>query len=281
MRTFVTGDTHGAYRALTQVLERSNFNKEEDILIQLGDIVDGWSEVYECVEELLTIKNLISIRGNHDDWFRSFLLNNEHPVLWKQGGLGTLTSYCKYSNKNIKSNGLNFETDLLNTDISINHINFFKNQKPFYIDSNNNLFVHGGFNRHFDINDQIYNGEDILMWDRDLWLSAMSYGTISENIGRYKFKMYNKFKEVFIGHTSTTNWNKVTNVDAYSKESNEYIGTKELIQSNDLPMNRANIWNLDTGAGFNGKLTIMDVNTKNYWQSDSVQSLYPNEKGRN
>lgn len=29
-----------------------------------------------------------------------------------------------------------------------------------------------------------------------------------------------------------------------------------------------------------GKLTIMDLDTQEYWQSDLVKELYPNEKGR-
>jgi len=52
-RTFVMGDIHGAYRALVQCLQRSGFDYQYDILIQLGDIVDGHDEVFECVEELL------------------------------------------------------------------------------------------------------------------------------------------------------------------------------------------------------------------------------------
>lgn len=28
------------------------------------------------------------------------------------------------------------------------------------------------------------------------------------------------------------------------------------------------------------KLTIMDLATREYWQSDNVQDLYPNQKGR-
>ena len=28
------------------------------------------------------------------------------------------------------------------------------------------------------------------------------------------------------------------------------------------------------------KLTIMDLDTQEYWQSDLVKELYPNEKGR-
>ena len=46
-------------------------------------------------------------------------------------------------------------------------------------------------------------------------------------------------------------------------------------------MKAANIWNLDTGAGFEGKLTIMNVDTKEYYQSDKLTTLYTNERGRN
>lgn len=46
-------------------------------------------------------------------------------------------------------------------------------------------------------------------------------------------------------------------------------------------MQGTNVWNIDTGAGFKGKLTIMDADTKEFWQSDPVPELYPNEKGRN
>ena len=42
-----------------------------------------------------------------------------------------------------------------------------------------------------------------------------------------------------------------------------------------------NIWNIDTGAAFKGSLTIMDVDTKEFWQSEPLPNLYPNEKGRN
>jgi len=70
-------------------------------------------------------------------------------------------------------------------------------------------------------------------------------------------KTADKFKEIYIGHTATTAWDK------------------------DTPMQAGNIWNLDTGAGFKGRLTIMDIDTKEFWQSDPVQELYKNEKGRN
>jgi len=36
---------------------------------------------------------------------------------------------------------------------------------------------------------------------------------------------------------------------------------------------------MDTGAGWSGKLTIMDIDTNEFWQSDVVKDLYP-EGGR-
>lgn len=244
---YVIGDLHGTYKALKQCLERSNFDYENDELITLGDICDGYSEVYECVEELLKIKHRIDIRGNHDDWFLTFLNTGVHPDNWTQGGYKTLQSYCN----NIKDVELiKYNNHLIgykpqNTPQS--HIDFFRNQVYYYIDQDSNIFVHGGFNRHFSIEDKIYNKSNILMWDRDLWYQALSFNSVQG----YNFK--NDFNEIFLGHTSTINW------------------------KTDLPMHSANVWNLDTGAGYNGKLTIMNVETKEFWQSDNVRELYHNE----
>jgi serine/threonine protein phosphatase 1 len=46
------------------------------------------------------------------------------------------------------------------------------------------------------------------------------------------------------------------------------------------PIYGGHVWNLDTGGGWEGKLTIMDIDTEQYWQSDFVYTLYPNCKGR-
>lgn len=248
---YVIGDIHGAHKALIQCLERSNFDYEKDELITLGDICDGYSEVYECVEELLKIKNRTDIKGNHDSCFLEFIQTGDHPRQWLQGGDKTLKSYCLHTDREycVKMNG--YMTSLLSTDIPIEHINFFNNQVSFYIDKDVNIFVHGGFNRHFHIYDDVHNPPDILMWDRDLWYQALSFSSITGA----KFK--NVFNEIFIGHTSTQNW------------------------KTDKPMHAANVWNLDTGCGYKeGKLTIMNLETKEYWQSDRLKELYTNENGR-
>jgi len=65
------------------------------------------------------------------------------------------------------------------------------------------------------------------------------------------------FAEIYIGHTPTLRIGNLT------------------------PVKAANVWNIDTGAGFTGSLTMMDADTKEFWQSDPLPTLYPSEKGRN
>jgi serine/threonine protein phosphatase 1 len=40
------------------------------------------------------------------------------------------------------------------------------------------------------------------------------------------------------------------------------------------------VWYLDQGGGFEGKLSLMDIDTHEFWQSDKVVNLYPGFHGR-
>lgn len=257
-RRFVMGDIHGAHKALEQVLARANFDFENDTLIQLGDVADGWSEVAQCVDTLLKCKNLISIKGNHDEWFYEWLTRGEHPCSWLQGGEGTLSSYCKRVNKPFWAAFGGFASHLNITDIPLDHIEFWKNQQLYALDEDGNLFVHGGFNRHHTLLENRTGFAEIFYWDRDLWLAALSYESSEK---KYPFKIKGQFKEIFIGHTPTINW----------KDINGPIT---------IPMKAANIWNMDTGGGFKGKISIMDIETKEVFQSDFAHELYVGERGR-
>jgi serine/threonine protein phosphatase 1 len=249
MRTFVMGDIHGCAKGLVQCLERSRFDKEKDTLIQLGDICDGWTEVHQCVEILLSIKNLISIRGNHDAWFNHWLLFGVHPVHWMYGGEGTLASYIDASKQDYRpvmyKGG--WKSGLNPSEVDPRHLTFFNSQNNYYVDDQNRIFVHGGFDREISIKNQDSNE---FFWDRHLVMTSMSC------VNGQKLKTADGFVEIYVGHTSTMNWGK------------------------NIPIVRGGVHNLDTGAGFDGRLTIMEVETGEYCQSDLVTKLYPDEKGR-
>lgn len=259
-RTLVIGDIHGNYKGLIQCLELSKFDYKNDTLISLGDVVDGHHDSFEVVEELLKIKNLIAIKGNHDDWFNQWIQTGINPINWQQGQKATGISYLNYSRPNkpwidVNDELSGFEISIRSGDIPDRHIKFFEDQLSYYRDDENNLFIHGGFNRHFYLHEQL---SYTFWWDRDLWSQALSFGNMTavEGLSRPKFKMIENFKEVFIGHTTTECWGQT------------------------IPMNAANIWNLDTGGGMFGKVSIMDIKTKEFWQSDTGRELYPDYLGR-
>lgn len=251
MRTFVMGDIHGAYKCLLQCLQRSGFQYRKDRLIQLGDVVDGYPDVYECIEELLKIDNLVALKGNHEDWLAEFCGTGYHPVHWRYGGTGTLESYFKYCSRKkvIMRSGSGFKTSLNPEDIPAAHREFFSRQQLYFEDEDGRFYVHGGFDRAMPLDAQKPGS---YFWDRSLWDAALAWQE-KENLepGQPCFKMSVSFSEIFIGHTPTTQW------------------------KSDVPMKTAHIYNCDTGAGGTGRLTIMDVNSKQYWQSDSVRCLYP------
>lgn len=238
MKTFALGDVHGAYKALVQVLERSNFNKEEDRLICLGDVADGWGEVPECFDELLSIKNLIYINGNHDVWCLEWMNTGYAKHIWtSQGGKATLDSYAL-----LLASG--------DTRRQVRHQNLLEQSPYYFIDEENRLYVHGGFDWHKPIEDQF--GE-YLIWDRHMWITANMWHRNKND----KHRTMGGYKEVFIGHTTTSR------IDPLLK-----------------PVHACNVWNLDQGAGWEGKLTLMNVDTHEYFQSDIVKDLYPDEIGR-
>lgn len=243
MQTFVMGDIHGNLGGLRQCLQRSQFDYLTDSLIQLGDIVDGGGLSYECVEELLKIRYLISIRGNHDAWLQTFIETAYHPVNWGYGAIQTARSYAKHAGKHLKvrNTSQGIKSSLNPDDIPVHHQAFFKQQRLYHIDANNNCFVHAGFDPNVPFKEQ---RPENYYWDRLLWQAALRWQVTQKyDENQAPFDTIHKFSTIFLGHTSTTHWG-IT-----------------------VPMKAANIYNLDTGSGAKGKLTIMNVQTKKFWQS--------------
>lgn len=240
-RTLVFGDIHGGLNALFQLLERVSIS-ENDRLIFLGDYVDGWGESAQVIDFLIDLskkRECIFIKGNHDAWCQEWLMNDVINDIWfLHGGKSTIESYQNF-------------------DLSEKHQHreFFNQMKDYFIDENNNLFIHAGFSSMHGPEKEHYQTN--FSWDRTLWEMAL---TMDKRIKKDSI-LYPKrlllFNEIYIGHTPTLHYDV------------------------EIPMQGCNVWNIDTGAGFYGKLSCIDVESKEFWQSDVVQILYPNEKGRN
>ncbi|ANW97352.1 metallophosphatase [Wenyingzhuangia fucanilytica] len=239
-RTLVIGDIHGGLKALDQVLERAEVTTD-DLLIFLGDYVDGWGQAFEVINRLISLKSshdCIFLRGNHDELFYDWLTKSKDNPNWlHHGGQATINSYADRPYNFIKI-----------------HINFLENLENYYLDNQNRLFIHAGFTNVRGVEEEHFT--KMFYWDRSLWEMALASRNLPLEDEFYpeRLKLY---KEIFIGHTALSKINI------------------------SQPLNVANVWNIDTGAAFTNPLTIMDIDTKEFWQSDPLPSLYPNEKGRN
>lgn len=247
-RVLVLGDIHGGLLGLKQAMERANVSVN-DTLIFLGDYVDGWNDSAPLIDYLMALDKThycIFIRGNHDWWFEDFMEYGAPCEAWlEHGGITTRRSYREFGLLGENSDIVEFNK----------HKNFFRRMHTHYVDEHNRLFVHGGYSStegirgEFDIT-RVY-------WDRTLYENAVTIHRQCKSNYERERRYPNRLKiysEIFVGHTTT------------------------MLLGEDKPINAFNLWNLDTGAGTNGKITIMDVDSKEYWQSDLLRDLYPDDQ---
>ena len=240
-RTLVFGDIHGGLKALIQLLEKVDLN-ENDRLIFLGDYVDGWSESAQVVDFLID-------------------LSQEQECIFIRGNHDV---WChEWLNKDVVNDiwylhgGKSTIESYQNIDAleKGKHLDFFANMKDYFVDEHNNLFIHAGFSSMHGPEKEHYASN--FSWDRTLWEMALTMDKRIQKDSLSYPKRLLLYNEIYIGHTPTLHY-KI-----------------------EIPMQGCNVWNIDTGAGFYGKLSCIDIKTKVFWQSDAVQTFYPNEKGRN
>lgn len=243
-KTYVIGDIHGGLKALIQVLERAKISKE-DTLIFLGDFVDGWSESPAVLDFLIALEkshNCIFIKGNHDDLVLQWLTGNKVDF-----------NEQLWFHHGGKATALAYEK--ISTSEKEAHITFLQSLQNYHIDAQNRLFIHAGFTNLKGVEHEYF--KPLFYWDRTLWEMVLALDSkIDSNSSIYP-KRLQLYSEIFIGHTPVTQIGKT------------------------IPVHFSGVWNVDTGAAFKGKLTLMDVDSKEFFQSDALPDLYPDENGRN
>lgn len=240
-RTLVIGDIHAGLRALKQVLKRARVHTG-DTLIFLGDYVDGWSQAVE------TVDFLIDLKSTHICVF----IRGNHDELclnWLQHSADNPT-WVKHGGAATIASYRDVGKEVIDR-----HIEFYQSLINYHLDNTNRLFLHAGFT---NLNGVAYEYfQKVFYWDRTLWELALSMDDrLPKDDVRYPKRLVH-YSEIYIGHTPVSKTARVA------------------------PKNAANIWNMDTGAAFKGSLSLMDIDTKEVWQSDPVHQLYPFEKGRN
>ena len=213
---------------------------DSDELVFLGDYVDGWSESAEVLDFLLELEKTR----------RCTFLKGNHDI-WCEDWLRTSVADPKWLMRGGQATISSYAKQPAS--VKNRHLAFFERMRFFRIDAQNRLFIHAGFTSavgpSHDFDQPPYR------WDRTLWEEALAAQAAQLQPDQYPPRLQ-LFKEIFIGHTPTINY------------------------GSSFPMCVANIWNIDTGSAFYGPLSVLDVDSHEFWQSDPVMMLYPDEPGR-
>ncbi|MDP5082017.1 MAG: serine/threonine protein phosphatase, partial [Winogradskyella sp.] len=215
MRTLAIGDIHGGLKGLIQLLERAIVT-DKDKLIFLGDYVDGWSESAQVIEYL------VDLSQNIDCVF----IKGNHDVWceqWLASGIES-SVWLHHGGKETIESYKSFTEAQKKV-----HLQFFETMVLYHIDLEKRLFVHAGFTsmhgveREFDIQG--------FYFDRTLWEMVLTMDGRIEKDSKFYPDRLKHYSEIYLGHTPTINYFKMH------------------------PMHAANVWNIDTGAAFTGRLS--------------------------
>ncbi|MHA4845482.1 metallophosphoesterase [Flavitalea antarctica] len=239
-RTIAIGDIHGALQALHQLLTIIR-PARDDRFIFLGDYVDGWPESAQVITFLINFSK---------DHHCTFIKGN-HDVwcqLWLEGN--------KPDSIWLRHGGyatIDSYKEIVDKDRH-DHIEFFAKLENYLVHDSNRLFIHAGYSTlegpDFEFRDGKYN------WDRSLWQKALRlHDKVGSKAEDYP-PVFRLFEEIYIGHTPT------------------------IFYDVSVPIRALNIVNVDTGAGFDGKLSALEVTTGELWQSDTIPGYYPGSEGR-
>lgn len=241
MRTLAIGDIHGGLQALIQIVERAKITRD-DQLIFVGDYVDGWSESAQVIQYLIELSKTNEC----------IFIKGNHDVWCEQWlAFGDINDvWYQHGGKETIESYNSFSKD-----DKQKHLDFFEAMPLYHLDEKHRLFLHAGFTSMHGVEKEV--NKQTFYYDRTLWEMAL---TMDKRIDKDSVIYPNRlkhYKEIYIGHTPTINFGKME------------------------PMNAINVWNVDTGAAFTGKVSAIDIETKEVFQSDALPMLYPNEMGRN
>lgn len=82
---FIVGDLHGCYNRLMTQLDELKFDREQDLLISVGDLIDRGAQSLECLD-LIMEKWFECVRGNHEQMAIDALAGRNVKLWFHNGG---------------------------------------------------------------------------------------------------------------------------------------------------------------------------------------------------
>lgn len=100
---YVLSDIHGHYDKFVEILNKINYNSDEDSMYILGDVIDRGPDGIKCLLHIKNDKSMHLLMGNHEDMMiRTYkqkvnrtLYNEDWWRLWLHNGSRTTTKGMK------------------------------------------------------------------------------------------------------------------------------------------------------------------------------------------
>ena len=176
MNIFAIGDIHGCLKQLVTLQDKifnyPQYNKEEDLLLYLGDYIDRGPSPKDVIDHILQLQTKgvksVFLMGNHEQFMIDYLFNKTNNLSnWIMNGADqTFKSYdievAEFIKDGFEDNNIDKLRDIFLSKLTKENVYFFKNLKLTYI-MGDYLFVHAGINPEKSLSEQ--NKMDFL-WSR-------------------------------------------------------------------------------------------------------------------
>ncbi|RJP22120.1 MAG: serine/threonine protein phosphatase [Candidatus Abyssobacteria bacterium SURF_5] len=157
-KIFAVGDIHGQYEKLINLMSVLPWNREQDILVFLGDYIDRGKKSKEVVEYLIELEKkggkIVFLLGNHEKLLTDYYYSgSDYDLkLWRSfGGWQTIQSYTRGAGVWGRPSFLPHA-----------HLDFFRRLLPYY-ETDDYIFVHAGLREGIPLDEQKL---DDLLWIR-------------------------------------------------------------------------------------------------------------------
>lgn len=265
-RRLIISDIHGRYRALRQVLERAGFDDKEDILYSVGDFCDRGCGNLDVLEYLSSLRSFRPVLGNHDAWLQDYLRlgTEDDNWLYNNGGNRTLGELKDLPGAKKRE------------------FSAWLDRIPYVISGSSFLIVHGGpvmgesvsaLRRKATVRNWRKSPSFRLippeLWDRDYLSSAIMWEKARERGESYEDYRHDVDRLV-------REWGS-----RYDYMSREPLVTRRtlfighsIVGNKPFSSKKYHLCAIDTGAAAgDGYLTVMDIDTHLWWQSDRIDTV--------
>jgi hypothetical protein len=153
----VRGNIDSLEVILNRVLPLRKFKGQEDCLIMLGGYSDADEHVHKVIDTLISLKEeygdrVVFLRGDHEEMMLRSITGSERDYTYwlENGGAITLEGYLKRSG--LKPGASSFPHNRLRDVIPVEHVKFLQSL-PFFYETEDFFFIHGGFNPKLPLKD--------------------------------------------------------------------------------------------------------------------------------